>query len=432
MEKIKLNIQKFASGTITFENWDSGTQLRGKIEWSSTGNVANNTSQVTASIYAKRTSSATTGRYWNGYIEINDNTDNFDDIYTHTSTTISTSWVLIETYTQTVTHNTDGTKSIWIGGNITGPSGTTLANKSSWGGAWVTLDRLHKIPELNSISFTEQNSALTNLGVTDTQFVPYLSQKNISMNITLYDNATLSSIMWRFKDLSLDNLELVPILAPSETPPASTGTFTYTKQVDFANKNLAYTQVDSKYYSKVGYSIIDSMSSSYMTADADLTQYEVIPYILPKLTNTLTNAKRDGQTSGKVNLNVNGTFYNSTIGTTANTIAVKYKFWEKSSTEPVNYITIPSASVTISNNDISVLNYAIGSTNPNASNYFDFNKSYYVKVIIEDLTGSVGTLSENLSIPKGIAIWSEYPDKVDFNAITRNKKQIYIDILLNK
>lgn len=422
---MKLNIQLFASGTITFGNWDDNTPLRGKIEWSSEPNVEQNKSVVTANIYAKRTSGTTKGRQWNGYIEINNNEYDFDEIYTSTSTTIGTSWVLIETYTQTVTHESDGSKRIWIGGSINGPAGTSLAGEGSWGGSWVELDTLHTSPKLNYVGFTEENNTLLNLGVTDTQFVPYLSKKNISMNITLSDNAILSSINWRFRNIELDTLEIVPILAPSETPPSSTDTFTYTKLVDFTNRNLAYTQVGNKYYSKVGYSIIDSMSSSYVTNDSDLTQYEVIPYQLPLLVSTLTTAKRDGQTSGKVNLNVNGTFFNNLIGTTANEITVKYKFWDKQDTEPSTYITIPSSSVTISGNNISVSNYAIGDTDPTASNYFDYQKSYYVKVIIEDITGNIGTLNENLSIPKGYAIWSEYIDKVDFYKITRNKKQIY-------
>lgn len=154
---MKLDIQKFASGTIEFTNWSSGSAIRGKIEWSSTTLYDTNQSRVTANLYVRRTSSSTKGRTWNGYIEIGGNIHNFSEIYTHTSTTVGTSWVLLEYFTDTITHNADGTKSIWIGGNATGPSGTTLSDKSSWGGSWVNLD---KIPRASTPTFSPSPATL--------------------------------------------------------------------------------------------------------------------------------------------------------------------------------------------------------------------------------------------------------------------------------
>ena len=414
---MKLDIQKFASGTIVFDNWSSGSQIRGKIEWTSTPISGQNKSSVYGEIYVRRTSSSTKGRTWNGYLEIGGNVHNFSEIYTHTSTTVGTSWVLLEYFTDTITHNTDGTKSIYIGGEVYGPSGTTLAGKSSWGGSYVNLDRLHASPVLNSVSFTEQNQILLNLGVSNNQFVPYLSQKNVSLNMTLSNNATLSSINWRFKDIELNTLVSTPILSASETPPSDTGTFTYTKLVDLTNTNIPYTEVSGQYFTKVGYSIIDNLTASFITSDSNMEQFEVIPYKKPLLNNTSTTAKRDGQTSGKVNLNINGTFFNGTFGNTQNNIQVYYKFWEKTASEPSTYIQIPSASITISNNNFSVSSYAIGSTSTSASNYFDYQKSYYVAVKVVDTIGTEATIND-LSIPVGEATWSEYPDHVDFKKIT--------------
>ena len=416
MEKIKLNIQMFARGTIEFDDWDGS--IRGKIEWWSEPISGQNKSNVTAQIYVRRPSGSTTGRQWNGYLNIGENHHTFNEIYTSKSTTVGTSWVLVEYWTDTITHDSNGSKTLRIEGNVTGPGGTSLAGKSSWGGAYVELDRLHTAPVLNYVGFTEENQTLINFGVADNQFVPYLSQKNINMNLTLYNDAILAVINWRFKDLSLDNLSLVPILSPSATPPSTTGTFTYTKLVDFADREIVYTQVGNNYYAKVGYSIIDNMSGTYVTTDNDLTQYEIIPYKKPILTN-LTNAYRDGQVSGKVKLTVNGTFYNGTIGQTQNGIQVFYKFWKKNGeTEPQSYIQIPSGSVTISGNSVQVNNYQIGNSDPTASNYFDYQESYYIKVIITDSAGQTAQLSENLSIPVGEATWTEYPDHVDFKKLT--------------
>lgn len=154
---MKLDIQKFASGTIVFDNWSSGSAIRGKIEWSATALPDQNKSSVYAGIYVRRTSSSTKGRTWNGYIEIGGNIHRFDEIYTHTSTTVGTDWVLVEYYTDQISHNADGTKSIVIEGEVYGPSGTALAGKSSWGSATVTLDR---IPRASTPTFSPSPATL--------------------------------------------------------------------------------------------------------------------------------------------------------------------------------------------------------------------------------------------------------------------------------
>ena len=154
---MKLDIQKFASGTIEFPNWSSGSAIRGKIEWSATALPEQNKSSVYAGIYVRRTSSSTKGRTWNGYIEIGGNIHRFDEIYTHTSTTVGTDWVLVEYYTDQIPHNADGTKSIVIEGEVYGPSGTALAGKSSWGSATVTLDR---IPRASTPTFSPSPATL--------------------------------------------------------------------------------------------------------------------------------------------------------------------------------------------------------------------------------------------------------------------------------
>lgn len=154
---MKLDIQKFASGTIEFTNWSSGSPIRGKIEWSSNTLYDDNASRVTANLYVKRSSGTTKGRTWNGYIEIAGNVYNFSEIYTHTSTTVGTSWVLIDWLSKTISHNADGSKTIWVGGSITGPSGTTLSDESSWGGQYVTLD---KIPRASTPTFSPSPATL--------------------------------------------------------------------------------------------------------------------------------------------------------------------------------------------------------------------------------------------------------------------------------
>ena len=109
-----------ARGTIN--GTTSNQYIISKIEWTAQADEKNNTSLVTAKLYYKRTNTgyATVGE---GYFNIT--------IGTKTSYTsskdmeIRTEWVLAMSWSQTVEHNIDGTKSITISasGNI---PGTTL------------------------------------------------------------------------------------------------------------------------------------------------------------------------------------------------------------------------------------------------------------------------------------------------------------------
>lgn len=146
---MKLNIQLFASGTITFT---ADGHLQGKIEWSSTSNgSALNSSNVTATLYARVTSGTTTGKSWTGYVKIGDASGhNFNGF--SSSKSISSSWVKIAEYTDTISHNNDGTKTITISGWVKGPSGTTLENKKSSGSSSVTLDTIPRATSIIGVS----------------------------------------------------------------------------------------------------------------------------------------------------------------------------------------------------------------------------------------------------------------------------------------
>lgn len=147
---MKLNIQLFASGESSVFT-DSPLQM--KITWSSTPNEeVQNTSNVTARIYGRRTSGSTKGRQWNGYMNIGGNIHNFSHIYTDTSTSVGTSWVLMAYYTDTITHENDGSKTITIYGGLGGPSGTSLASKWCEGSTTATLDQLASPATLNSVN----------------------------------------------------------------------------------------------------------------------------------------------------------------------------------------------------------------------------------------------------------------------------------------
>lgn len=164
MEKMKLNIQKFASGTITFP---ASGYLQGKIDWSSVaGTAAENTSKITTKLYARRTNSyETSGKLWSGWVQVGNNTKHsFSSVSSVTA--VSNSWVLFGTYSDTIAHNDDGTCSVKIAGAMNGCTNTSLEGKTSSGSSTVTLDTISR-PSVLSIT-DEEGNEITSATVGDT------------------------------------------------------------------------------------------------------------------------------------------------------------------------------------------------------------------------------------------------------------------------
>ena len=107
---MKLNIQLFASGTITGTSTASGGRCR--ILWEEgTGSTSTNTSPVTATFQIRKDGSSSTTGTFSGSLTING-----------TKTSISKkfspynwgTWATVGSATVNVKHNSDGTKSITI------------------------------------------------------------------------------------------------------------------------------------------------------------------------------------------------------------------------------------------------------------------------------------------------------------------------------
>ena len=143
MEFMKLDIQLFASGTISL---GTSGYLAGQIVWSSTSNgTAANSSNVTASLQLRRTNSYTTTGTWTGNVNINGN----NATYSYYGS-ISNSWVTVSTRTVTVAHNSDGSKVCTISGSGSAPSGTSLAGNTVTGSSNVTLDKIARQATITS------------------------------------------------------------------------------------------------------------------------------------------------------------------------------------------------------------------------------------------------------------------------------------------
>jgi hypothetical protein len=155
MKPIKLDIQRFASTTIYLSTYTGSYNVtfQGRLDVSSTaGSSTDNSSSVTVTLYARKqnSSSPTTGKSWSGNITIDGATSSFSSL--SSSLSIGNSWVQVWSYTRTVGHNDDGSKTIYISGSIKGASGTSLANATSSGGENFTLDTIPRYANIISFS----------------------------------------------------------------------------------------------------------------------------------------------------------------------------------------------------------------------------------------------------------------------------------------
>lgn len=145
-------------------SWDfsiASNKLQGRISWSSTSNGSSaNTSNITATLYAKRTDGyTTTGQSWSGYVKIQgkDNS-NQANISFSSSVSVGSSWVQMAQVTlNNAKHNDDGSGSATISGSVTGPSGTSLAGITSSGSSGVTLDKIARYTSIKSFTVSKRN-----------------------------------------------------------------------------------------------------------------------------------------------------------------------------------------------------------------------------------------------------------------------------------
>ena len=267
----------------------------------------------------------------------------------------------------------------------------------------------HTNPSNVSFTITEKNQKLIDSGIPNDTYVNNLSIKEYNINATLHDGATAT-------DYNIYN-GLVPSFNKS-TPIT----------IDYSQKELVTWNDTGKVPIRV--QVLDNLGGNgYSSSASEPTLYDYIPYMKVNFNESQTVVKRNGQMSGKVKLNVNGTFYNGNIGNvTQGKPIIKYKYWKLGETEPLTFDnTIPSDNITVSENNFSVSGFEIGSIDETASNYFNPENAYRVKVYVEDNFTSY--FSTEKPIPVGEATWSEYKDRVDFKKATIKGKDIISDIV---
>ena len=307
-----------------------------------------------------------------------------------------------QTQTITVTGLTSSATSLTnVKFKVSSKNGNDSGELSSKSCSNIAITMGHLPPSINSYSIIEQNQDLIDVGIGNNVIVDNLSQKQVTLSYELHDGATATKfgIYNGIKPYLFDNNPFV---------------------LDFSTLSLDKTNDNIN----IKYALRDSLGSQTLTDDI---LYTNIPYTKINFTNNTTMAKRIGQLSGRVGLDINGIIYNGVVGNIDQTSykpTIKYKYWEFGDTEPNTYNhTIPSQNITSSNNVFSVSSYDIGSTIDTDPNYFNPEKVYRIKIYVED--NFTNAESSELQIAKGYAVWSEYSDRVEFDKLTRKGNEVY-------
>lgn len=273
----------------------------------------------------------------------------------------------------------------------------------------VTLSKLHDYPLPDGDpTFEEQNTVLSNIGLDGKYFVTNLSIKKVTNPALTFDNAKII----KTELINGPNVYESSSSAPSVVTMDLTKNELYTRYEEDFGRNTVDLSIR----------LIDDMGGSFKYV---YPYTWVVPYVKPNLITTSSNIKRNGQVSGKVNLNLTGTFYNDKIGSKSNTITLSYKYWKKGTTEPTTYITIPTSAYTISGNNFSIKNWNVAN---NGVVIEDVAKDsvYLFKIKADDSFGSTNEIE--LTCPKGEWLMAKFKNRIDFLAITRQGKQIYPNI----
>lgn len=288
--------------------------------------------------------------------------------------------------------------------NASGLNATACAN--------ITIESYHTPPLISGYTITETNQSLINAGVSDDLFVVGLSKKSFNINYTLYEDASLDKATIYNALTYIYQSNSLPVLMDLTNNPIEVRETTE-GGVPVLKVPIMVSIFDSEdgrtYYTNAG-EVNNNIIYDY---------YNYITYIKPNFTST-TKAKRIGQISGRVGLDIEGVYYNGIIGNIDQTSykpTIKYKYWKYGDVEPVNYTnTIASSNISINNGTFSVSSLDIGSTIETDPNYFDPESAYRIKLYIED--NFTNAESNELQIQVGEAVWTEYPNRVDFKKLS--------------
>lgn len=302
-------------------------------------------------------------------------------------------WKIFGTRTITIVGEYHGSKI----GSFTTDANIEWALKSGSANVTINLDRLHTLPVISNVSVVETKSSLTGY----TSIAQFLSIKRFTITAEAFDGASISSYQVYYNNK----------LIGSST--------TNIINVNFNDVGQLTTfKIGNDDYITLQFRVLDSMST-YGVKDEN---YKVDLYVKPNLVNTSSNIKRNGQITGKVKLNLVGSFYNKVLATHQNTISLQFKYWKKDTQEPsdANYNPIPFTPVS-GNNNISIYNWNVAINGVEIEDV-DKDFAYYFKIKATDYFGETNIIT--LLCTSGEYVWAEFKNRVDFKDITIQNSKI--------
>lgn len=300
-----------------------------------------------------------------------------------------------------IPHNSDGKKTIAIAFSVTDPNTSvtyTCGNASA--SDTMELTSLHKIPLMTATNVTENAVS----GITNLQMVRYLSNKTYTITAEAYDGATISK--YRVYNGS-------QLVGESNTNQVT---------VDYSNIELQTNVYNNVLYAIVSFEVEDSLGATRMSTYT--SGFPIIEYNLPNIITTSSNIKRNGQSTGQVNLDLVATYTSGAIGSTTNAITLQFAYWEKGQTESTTYYTIPSSAYTISGDDITISSWTMykGST---LIEDVSPSSAYYFKIKITDSFSKTNEVQ--LLCASGEYIMCKFSNRVDFKKITQQGRGVALE-----
>ena len=316
-----------AGGNIHF---DADGVLLGEIDWEATSNgTAANSSTVKAIIYARRTDNyETTGRSWGGYVKIEWNNgitsgSATEPIEFDYSLTVDGDWTEMAVLSGvTVPHRNDGTMSVKISGEVSGPSGTTLAGRTSTSKESeenVNLDTIPRYTSITSFTVAKRNETSVTYSFTTADICDYAyystndgsswtgvditDGKSASFNVTgLSPNTTYNfKLKVRRKDSGLETIssrvQQTTYKAPTQSLSSKTETsITMNWNIDSTADYIWYSKDNGNNWTAVG--SVNATSGSYtisgLTAN---TAYNIKTRVRRKASQTTYDTAASSQTT---------------------------------------------------------------------------------------------------------------------------------------
>lgn len=207
-------------------------------------------------------------------------------------------------------------------------------------------------PLINDIILTDTNSTTVALTGDNTTMIRNASNVRVQVEVQAQNSASITSVKVNGSTATLNN---------------GVATITFNK----ATTNIFEIKVTD--------------SRGYITEDSkEMACINYIPLTLD------ADAERNTSTDGNVNISVSGNYFNGSLGNTANTLTVQYRFKESTAS---SYGSWTSMSPTITNNGYSQTLQVSG---------FDYQKQYDIQVRAVDKINTVPVTG--IQIKKGIPI----------------------------